>query len=109
MARERPTPKKKPTDVRIVKFTGGDGSEQFVSFRVRVQNYEQRPVQATVSATIEGEPVQAHPEELNLLANAAPTVVSVHVPRRTDPPWVCWRLLSTETEPHVGWVVGVLP
>ena len=41
---------------------------------------------------IEGEPVQAHPEELNLLANAAPTVVSVHVPRRTDPPWVCWRL-----------------
>lgn len=78
---ERPTPKKKPTDVRIVKFTGGEGSEQFVSFRVRVQNYEQRPVQATVSATIEGEPVQVHPEELNLLANAAPTVVSVHVPR----------------------------
>ncbi len=77
----RPAPRSKPMDVRIVGLTGGEGSEQFVSFRVSVQNYEPKPVQATASASIDGVAVQVHPEELNLLANAAPTMVSVHAPR----------------------------
>jgi hypothetical protein len=78
---ERPAPRKKPADIRIVTFKGGDGSSQAVSFRADVQNHESKPVQATVAASIDGVPVEVHPAEMNLLANAPPTTVTIRVPR----------------------------
>jgi hypothetical protein len=80
----KPRAAKKPpkADVRIVGFNDGDGSERAISFRVNVQNFETRPVLASVTASLDGEPLtDIHPVELNLLANATPTTVSVHVPR----------------------------
>lgn len=69
-------------DIRIVRFSDGDGSEGLISFRVDVQNFEPGPVIATAKANLDGEPVErVHPKELNLLANTTPTTVSVHLPR----------------------------
>jgi hypothetical protein len=77
----RPKAPPKP-DVRILRFSDGDASSTRISFRVDVQNFEPRPIITTVTATLDGEPLEdLHPKELNLLSNTLPTTVSVLVPR----------------------------
>jgi hypothetical protein len=77
-----PTPRAAPLpDIRIVRFGGGDGSTNWITFRTEVQNYEARPVQVAFSAAVDGVRIECHPPDANLLANSEPTTIRIPIPR----------------------------
>jgi hypothetical protein len=68
-------------DVRILDLypTGGGGGK--VDFAAHIQNYGTQPNRATVTAAVNGQPVNCRPNPLDLLVNTEPSRVAIDVPR----------------------------
>jgi hypothetical protein len=82
--REAPVKAAKPRDVadiRILDVKPTGGSSPHVTFTADVQNYGNRPVRATLRATVSGQPVACQPDPVDLLVNRPPTLVHIDVPR----------------------------
>lgn len=67
-------------DVRIIELAPTGGGT-YVDFSVLIQNYGTQPIRVTVTGRVGENDVQVTRPTLDLLVNAPPERVSIHVPR----------------------------